>query len=361
MTEYVGVVLAAGLGTRLRPATDKRPKPLIHVAGVEPLFFAIYNLYFAGVRKIVVNVHHLHEQIEASLKDWTRTFPGIEIRISHESPTILGTGGALIKIIRESADWFGTRNLVVLNGDTLAGINLNKILSLDQQNSFAISFNPKHLLRYKPLWVDPDVFWTGIGPSKPTEDSQPAHFLGVHTITAHALSYIAQSNLQIEEIDLFNGIYRPLHNAGFRFHGIEMLNEQMLDNFWFDMNTSEFLLEAQKILLDGLKHNGLWKRCLLCRWPDIVEVRDQVWMAGFVPREKIKISLQGPSVIAGEGDFISKEHLNSESFSIGPYVTAILGKHVVRFSTNKVKEFSNSVAIADGSTVSNVKDSIEVF
>jgi MurNAc alpha-1-phosphate uridylyltransferase len=88
------MVLAAGLGTRLRPLTDTRPKALIEVAGKPLLDHALDRLAGVGVERAVVNAHYLAEQIERHLA--ARKRPAI--RLSHE-PAILDTGGGIAQAL----------------------------------------------------------------------------------------------------------------------------------------------------------------------------------------------------------------------------------------------------------------------
>jgi len=90
------MVLAAGLGKRMRPLTATRPKPLIEVAGQPLLDHAIDRLRAAGVRTAVVNVHYLADSIEAHLKNRVK---GIEIKVSDERKTLLETGGGMAKAL----------------------------------------------------------------------------------------------------------------------------------------------------------------------------------------------------------------------------------------------------------------------
>jgi N-acetyl-alpha-D-muramate 1-phosphate uridylyltransferase len=92
----VAMVMAAGLGKRMRPLTATRPKPLIEVAGKPLLDHAIDRLRSAGVRKAVVNVHYLADAVEAHLKNRVK---GIEIALSDERKRLLETGGGLIKAL----------------------------------------------------------------------------------------------------------------------------------------------------------------------------------------------------------------------------------------------------------------------
>ncbi len=118
MTAYAGVgpvpaqsmVLAAGLGVRMRPITEKVPKPLIVVAGRTMLDRALDELIAVGVDDVVINTHYLGAMIEAHVRG--RREP--HIRLSHED-VLLDTGGGIARAVRH----FGERPFFVVNGDTL--------------------------------------------------------------------------------------------------------------------------------------------------------------------------------------------------------------------------------------------------
>ena len=86
------MIFAAGLGTRLRPLTDSRPKALVPVCGEPLLYHVIGKLREAGYREVVVNVHHFAEQIRDYLQ--SRDF-GVKLSISDESACLLETGGGI--------------------------------------------------------------------------------------------------------------------------------------------------------------------------------------------------------------------------------------------------------------------------
>lgn len=87
------MVLAAGLGTRLRPITDRMPKPLVPIAGRPMLDYVLDLLADAGIRTAAVNVHHFADQMEAHIASETR----IEIRVSDERAKLMNSGGGLVK------------------------------------------------------------------------------------------------------------------------------------------------------------------------------------------------------------------------------------------------------------------------
>lgn len=113
------MLLAAGLGTRLKPLTDHRPKALVEVGGITLLERAIRLLQRHGVEEVVVNVHHFAEQIEAFLEE-KENF-GMRIAISDERSKLLDTGGGLKK-----AAWFFDDGapFLVYNTDILTDLDL---------------------------------------------------------------------------------------------------------------------------------------------------------------------------------------------------------------------------------------------
>jgi MurNAc alpha-1-phosphate uridylyltransferase len=104
------MVLAAGLGVRMRPITDTLPKPLVRVAGETMLDRALNKLAAAGVERAVVNTHHLADQIADHLKG--RKTPAITL--SHEAD-VLETGGGVLRALPH----LGDRPFFVVNSDSI--------------------------------------------------------------------------------------------------------------------------------------------------------------------------------------------------------------------------------------------------
>jgi N-acetyl-alpha-D-muramate 1-phosphate uridylyltransferase len=105
------MVLAAGLGTRMRPFNGKIPKPLVRVAGKALLDYALDRLPEQSVERAVVNVHHMADQIERHLAGRTRP----PIVISDERQELLGTAGGVIKALPE----LGEGPFFHVNSDTI--------------------------------------------------------------------------------------------------------------------------------------------------------------------------------------------------------------------------------------------------
>lgn len=105
------MMLAAGLGTRMRPLTDERPKPLIEVAGKPLIDHALERLRGAGVEQAVVNVHYKADMLEAHLS----TVSAPKIVISDERKELLETGGGLVKALPH----LGAEPFFMVNTDSL--------------------------------------------------------------------------------------------------------------------------------------------------------------------------------------------------------------------------------------------------
>ena len=106
------MVLAAGLGKRMRPLTATRPKPLVDVAGKPLLDHVLDRLRAAGVQRAVVNVHYLAAAVEAHLQDQAQ---GLEILISDETKQLLETGGGVINALPLIED----ETFLIVNSDNL--------------------------------------------------------------------------------------------------------------------------------------------------------------------------------------------------------------------------------------------------
>src|SRR5690242_15134748 len=127
------MILAAGLGTRLRPLTDKLPKALVEVGGRTLLEITLVRLREFGVTEVIVNVHHYAEK----LIDYLRANGnfGMRIEISREDDLLLDTGGGLKK-----AAWFFLENssphdepFILHNVDVIANIDISQMVQFHRE------------------------------------------------------------------------------------------------------------------------------------------------------------------------------------------------------------------------------------
>jgi MurNAc alpha-1-phosphate uridylyltransferase len=109
---HTAMIMAAGLGKRMRPLTATKPKPLIEVGGKALLDHVLERLRIAGVKKVVVNVHYLADAVEAHLASRAH---GLEVEISDERSLLMETGGGLV----QAAPLIDCDPFLALNSDNL--------------------------------------------------------------------------------------------------------------------------------------------------------------------------------------------------------------------------------------------------
>lgn len=122
------MILAAGLGTRLRPLTNDRPKALVQIEEMTLLEIAIRRLKYFGIQEIIVNIHHFGQQIIDFLT--ANNHFGIQIYISDERAQLLETGGA----IKAAQPFIGNAPCLIYNTDILSTIDLRAFIAYHQNN-----------------------------------------------------------------------------------------------------------------------------------------------------------------------------------------------------------------------------------
>ena len=129
------MIFSAGLGTRLKPWTDKHPKALALVNGKSLLQRNVEYLHQFGITNIIVNIHHFPDQIVEAVKQHNGW--GSRIVISDESEALLDTGGGLLKAKR-----FFTpgQRFITCNADILTDLDIKKLITFHEQNKALISF-----------------------------------------------------------------------------------------------------------------------------------------------------------------------------------------------------------------------------
>jgi len=243
------MILAAGLGTRLRPLTDKTPKPLLPVAGLPLIGWNLLLLRQHGITDVVVNLHHLGELIERELRDGARY--GVRVVYSKE-PDILGTGGG----IKQAESFFGDEPFLVLNGDTLLEMDLKFVARFHREEQGLATM----VLREDPdaeQWgaVEIDghrrvlsIAGRGRSPDRPTLRRM---FAGVHVMHPRLLRDVPRGQPS-SIIDAYvAAIERGEAVLGYDMQG-----------YWSDVGTPERYAQAQQDAEAG-RINLAWRRTLL--------------------------------------------------------------------------------------------------
>lgn len=146
------MIFAAGLGTRLKPLTDTLPKALVPLAGKTLLQWQIEKLKAAGIRDIVVNIHHFPDMIINYIKD-NHNF-GCNIQVSDERDMLLETGGGLRKaeaLLGSEVQEFRSseEGILICNVDILSNINIPTLLQAYNPNEMGVVVvSPRDTQRY---------------------------------------------------------------------------------------------------------------------------------------------------------------------------------------------------------------------
>ncbi len=238
--DVVGMVLCAGLGTRLRPLTEWLPKPAVPVCGLSIVRFALARLAAAGVRRAVVNTHHLAGPMAEAARASARAL-SLDLAVSHE-PVLAGTGGALREARRHLA---GAEAIVLWNGDVLFDLDLRAVLAAHRASgalaTMVLAPMPEGE-RYAAVEVDAAGAVRRIAGQGPGGDGlSPLHFTGVHVLAPALLDAVPDEPFAC---DVNRHVYPPLLGAG-RVRG------HLGPGYWNDAGTPGRYLKANLDLLSG--------------------------------------------------------------------------------------------------------------
>jgi len=134
------MILAAGRGERLRPLTDVTPKPMLNVRGRPLLAHQLDWLKAAGITEVVINLHHLGNQIEESFADGTAS--GVNIRYSREAE-LLETGGGIVNAL----PLLGDEPFLIVNGDIYTDFQFNDLAALPDWADMHLLLTPTPAFR----------------------------------------------------------------------------------------------------------------------------------------------------------------------------------------------------------------------
>ena len=201
------MILAAGLGTRLRPLTDARPKALVTVADRPMLYWVIAHLARHGFTDIIINAHHFAEQIEAFSAAYDG--PDVSLTVSVEEE-ILGTGGG----VRKAARFFDDEPFLVHNVDVLTDLDLRSLADARSASDAMVTVAVKERKSSRHLLFDREGLLCGwrsdvsgetrmIGPARPRHgEVTPVPFMGVYAMSPDALAKMQETG-PFSMIDFF--------------------------------------------------------------------------------------------------------------------------------------------------------------
>jgi MurNAc alpha-1-phosphate uridylyltransferase len=229
------MIMAAGLGTRMRPLTTNLPKPLVEVRGKPLIDHAIDRLVHAGVKLIVVNVHYRADLLKAHLAKRT----DVEIRISDETDVLLGTGGGIVKAL----PYFEGHPFFVHNSDSIwvegIGRALQRMQALwnpDEMDALLLLASMVTALGFEGLgdfYLDPEGRVARVGELQ----SSPFAYPGVQIVHPRIFENAPQGEFSMNRL-----WDRSIENG--RLFGVR------LDGVWMHVGTAEAVKQAEAFLAD---------------------------------------------------------------------------------------------------------------
>ena len=240
--EIVGAILAAGLGTRLRPVTDHCPKPLVPVGGVPLLEYGIEALAEAGIRNVGINLFHLADQIPPALAHRTER---IEYVLEE---TLAGTGGGL----RGIAARLPRTTILCANGDALFDFDLRAALAAHRAHGATATLvlrRPRPEETFGRVAVDASGQIQRIAEVEGQEPNRADLTFGVYTGVQIVEPAIIDALPAAGECDVLRTAYRARLLAGDRICGHFVPDGAL----WLDVGNEERMLAAQAAVLAGAR------------------------------------------------------------------------------------------------------------
>ena len=239
------MILAAGLGRRLKPLTNDKPKALVEVGGKPMIQWVLEKLEKEGFNEIIVNVHHFADQLIEFLNNYKSA--NLKIEISDESNFLLDTGGALLK----AADFLkGTEPFLIHNVDILSTIDLQKFYNYHLENGALATLAVKKRKSFKYLLFNKNNELAGFHNEKTGESifstNSPSFltkygFSGIHVISPEIFDLIIEkgkfsiTNLYLR-LARKNKILAYIHN----------------DDYWFDLGKRDQIIKAEDFIESGM-------------------------------------------------------------------------------------------------------------
>jgi len=234
------MVLCAGFGTRLRPLTDRVPKPLVPLCGVPLLRYNFALLKNAGVREIVINTHHLGATMARGAQAIASELE-LDLQVSREEKQILGTGGG----VRRAQAMLGAGTFILMNGDMIFDLDLAAALAAHRKAGAAATMVLAPYPRgatYGAVEVDAQMNVRRVAGrgTQPDPSLSKLHFTGVHVLEPELIARLPAEG----ESDINRTAYvRAIHD-GARVHGF------LQQGYWGDLGAPRSLLRAHLDVLE---------------------------------------------------------------------------------------------------------------
>lgn len=301
-----GMILAAGLGTRLLPITQQVPKPLVPVLNVPNILHNLFLLKRAGVTQIILNLHHLPLAIETYLGDGKKW--GLSLSYSRES-LLLGTGGGL----KKAEKFFGGESLVLANCDFISDVDLAPIiqghLQRDAMGTMVLYQNAELQPLYSKVGVDPKGHLCALPRFQVGTPADHGIFTGVHVLNNGIFNYLQEKPSGINEV-LYPALMKE---SPHRIFG------DFMKGYWHDTGDLPALFLASMKLLDQLQSGQGPLVEFMESFGGYEQKRPGVWMPKSA-KLPVGVKISSPVVIGDDCKFGS-------GCELGPYT--VLGEGAV--------------------------------
>ncbi len=298
-----GMILAAGLGTRLLPITERMPKPLVPVLNIPNVLFGLDVLKRAGIHDVILNLHHLPESLEKYLGDG-KAF-GMKIEYSREK-ILLGTGGGL----KKAEAFFGKDSFALVNCDFISNVDLKPYLSqhLSRGSWASMLLHQDDAIQpfYAKVGCQMDGRLTSLPRCEVAAPAKTGIFTGVHLLSPEVFRFLEAVPSGINEI-LYPRLMKEFPERANVF-----FTER---NYWYDTGERSPFWKASMALMDKLGESEPVLKNLLTKWMGYQEIQQGIW-APAGAQIPSGIELRGP-VIFGKNVSVAPESI------LGPY--AVLG------------------------------------
>ncbi|NDD91083.1 hypothetical protein EBZ37_03240 [bacterium] len=285
------MLMAAGLGTRLRPFSDIVPKPLTPILGVPSSAFATDALSRMGVRDLVANVHHLPHETKEGL---ARLAP--QVRISDESDLLLGSAGGIKKALPHLQSYGGSSSFFVLNADTICSLELRDLAETHARlrRSRGVTMTLALLSRdapaaetYREVLVDHSGdFIVGLG----EKTSSGKMYVGVAILEPEALDGVPEG----APADFAEMILKPAISSG-------KVGAHHFSGLWMDVGSPRLWWETHLELMRLSEQSALPKSWLELINRESKQIGPFIWTSKKSPLQRAPAGWIGPSYWDGSG------------------------------------------------------------
>ncbi|NQU33951.1 MAG: NTP transferase domain-containing protein [Bacteroidetes bacterium] len=235
------IILAAGLGSRLKHVTHDKPKALVEVGGITMLESVILKLKSQGINELLINIHHFGQSIIDFLD--TRNNFGVNITISDERDLLMDTGGAILKAKKFI---LGNEPVLVHNVDVISNVNIKELLALHTERKSMATLCVRRRDSQRGLLFNNNnllIGWTNLGDKKyrwvnhSYTDYSLFAFSGIYLINPDFVDHITQTGV-FSIIDTWLDIAKNHPISGY----IDT------SSIWHDLGTMDKICDAEKKL-----------------------------------------------------------------------------------------------------------------